>query len=107
MCHLYISHWQCQGSLVYFVGGCNFQMVTVYRHFDDDDQSLKLAIGAAMGMEVLATSYSKPRHMRAGGQSTPSPSHLPSDSVRSVYSSYLTLNNSSTQNCSSAPALHR
>src|SRR6218665_3558804 len=27
--------------------------------------------------------------MRAGGQSSPSPSHLPTDSVRSVYSSYL------------------
>src|SRR6218665_29924 len=27
--------------------------------------------------------------MRAGGQSSPSPSHLPTDSVRSVYLSYL------------------
>src|SRR6218665_35946 len=39
--------------------------------------------------EVLAVSFSYPLHMRAGGQSSPSPSHLPTDSVWSVYPSYL------------------
>src|SRR6218665_58720 len=29
----------------------------------------------------IATSFSEPRHMRAGGQSSPSPHHLPSDCV--------------------------
>jgi len=37
----------------------------------EEDQSLKLA------PKVLATSFSYPRHMRAGGQSSPSPFHLP------------------------------
>ena len=41
------------------------------------------------GYEVLATSFSQSRHMRAGGQSSPSPSYLPTDSVRSMYSSQL------------------
>ena len=31
--------------------------------------------------ELLATSFSKPWHMRACGQSSPSPSHLPTDSI--------------------------
>ena len=39
------------------------------------------------GYEVLATSFSQPRHMRAGSQFFPSLSHHPTDSVRSVYSS--------------------
>ena len=42
---------------------------------------------AALGDEVSATSFSWPRHMRAGGQFSPSPSYLPTDRVQSVYSS--------------------
>ena len=43
-----------------------------------------------MNYEVLATSFFlATAYMRAGGQSSPSPFHLPTDSVQSVYSSQL------------------
>lgn len=35
--------------------------------------------------EMLATSYSKPRLMRVGGQSSPAQSDLPTDRVVSVF----------------------
>lgn len=45
---------------------------------EEKDYSLKLPLKAA-----LLSLW----HMRMGGQSSPSPSHLPADSVRSVYTS--------------------
>lgn len=37
------------------------------------------------GYELLTTSFSSPRHMRATGQSSASPSHFPTHGERSVY----------------------
>jgi len=42
------------------------------------------------------TSFNSRRHMMADGQSSPLPSHLTTDSVRSVYSSIITGNYRST-----------
>lgn len=47
---------------------------------------IKLALRGSRWFGVLATSFSWPRLIKAGDQSSPSPPGLPADSVRSVHS---------------------
>ena len=53
----------------------------MYLSKDEEEQSFKLALW----YEVLATSFSYPWHIGADGQSSPSSSPLPTDSVQAVY----------------------